>query len=80
MHETHVIEPIIKGISIHARKEGACRVSKVKLKVGMLTAVCEDSLRETFNILAQGTLLEQAALEITFFPGSRVEVVSFEIE
>lgn len=80
MHETHLIEPVIKGINIHAQKEGAKRVSKVRLKVGMLTAVGEDSLRETFTILAKGTLLEKAALEITFFPGSRVEVVSFDIE
>ena len=80
MHETHLIEPIIKGISEHAQKEGAKSVSKVHLKVGALTGVKEDSFKETFLVLAKGTILEAAELEITFFPGTRVEVVSFDVE
>ena len=80
MHESHLIEPIIKGISQHARQEGAKSVTKVRLKVGMFTAVKEDSFKETFAVLAKGTMLENAELEITFFPGSRIEVVSFDVE
>lgn len=79
MHETHLIEPVIKGISEHASKEGARSVTKVKLKVGNLVCVREDSFRETFAVLAKGTMLENAELELTFFPGSRVEVLSFDI-
>ena len=80
MHESHLIEPIIKGISEHAQKEGAKSVSKVRLKIGSFTGVKEDSFRETFAVLAGGTMLENAKLEITFFPGSRIEVVSFDVE
>jgi hydrogenase nickel incorporation protein HypA/HybF len=80
MHETHLIEPIIKGISKHAQKEGARGVSKIRLKVGMFTGVKEDSLRETFAVLAKETMLENAELEIIFFPGSRIEVVSFDVD
>ena len=80
MHETHLIKPVIEGISEHAKKEGAGVVSKVRLKVGDLACVKEDSFRETFGLLAKGTVLENAKLEITFFPGSRVEVVSFDID
>ncbi|GAF84081.1 unnamed protein product [marine sediment metagenome] len=80
MHEAHLIKPIIKGISQHAQKEGARYVSKVRLKIGTLTAAKEDSFREAFLVLAKGTMLENAKLEITFFPGSRIEVVSFDIE
>lgn len=80
MHESHLIEPIIKGISEHAQKEGAKLVTKVRLKVGELTGVKEDSFRETFAILAKGTVLENAELELTFSPGSRIEVISFDIE
>ena len=80
MHETHLIQPVIKGICEHAIKEGAKAVSKVRLKVGQLTCVKEESFRETFFVLAKGTILEKSKLEITFFPGSRVEVVSFDIE
>lgn len=80
MHETHLIEPVIKGISEHAKKEGAKTVSKVRLKIGELTCVKEDSFRDTFQVLAKGTILEDAGLELTFFPGSRIEVISFDVE
>jgi hydrogenase nickel incorporation protein HypA/HybF len=80
MHETHLIEPVIKGISEHAKKEGAGKVTKVHLKVGTLTGASSDSFTETFNILSKGTILEGAKLELTFFPGTRIEVLSFDVE
>ena len=80
MHETHLIQPIVKGITEHAQKEGAKRVTKVKLKVGLLLGVKEDSFKETFGLLTQGTILEQAQLELNFFPGTRIEVISFDVE
>jgi hydrogenase nickel insertion protein HypA len=80
MHESHLIEPIIKGISEHAQKEGAKSVSKVRLKIGQFMGIQGDSFRETFKVLAKGTMLESAELEITFFPLSRIEVVSFDVD
>jgi hydrogenase nickel incorporation protein HypA/HybF len=80
MHETHLIEPIIKGISEHAKKEGARAVSKVHIKVGLLTGVKEESFKETFAVLAKGTMLENAKIELTFFPGTIIQVLSFDIE
>lgn len=80
MHESHLIEPIIKGISEHAKREGAKSVTKVRLKVGELTGVKEDSFKETFSILTMGTILEGADIELTFFPGTRIEVISFDVE
>ena len=80
MHESHLIEPIIKGISEHARKEGGKKVTKVRLKIGQLTGVKEDSFKETFNMLAKATMLEGSELVINFFPGTRIEVVSFDVE
>jgi Zn finger protein HypA/HybF involved in hydrogenase expression len=80
MHETHLIEPIIEGIAAHAQREGAQIVLKVRLRVGELTGVKEESFKETFSMLAKGTLLEKADLEISFFPGSQIEVISFDID
>jgi hydrogenase nickel incorporation protein HypA/HybF len=80
MHETHLIKPVVEGISKHAKEEGAKKVSKVRLKIGELTGIKEASFRETFSVLSKGTLLENAELEIVFFPASRIEVVSFDIE
>ncbi len=80
MHETHLIEPIIKGVCEHARQEGAKAVTKLRLKVGQLTGVKEDSFKETFKMLAKGTLLQDAVLEIVFFPGTIIQVISYDIE
>lgn len=80
MHEHHAIKPIIKGVSNHARREGAKSVTKLRLKVGQLACHGEESFRSAFATLAKGTMLENAALEITMFPGTVVQVVSFDIE
>ena len=80
MHETHLIEPVVQGISEHAQREGANKILKIRLKVGELTGVKEESFRNTFAILAKGTLLEEAELELTFFPGTNIEVTSFDID
>jgi hydrogenase nickel incorporation protein HypA/HybF len=80
MHETHLIEPVIKGIEQHAKEEGAKKVTNVKIKVGALTGIKEDSFKETFSVLAKGTILEGSELEITMFPGTIVQVLSFDVE
>jgi hydrogenase nickel incorporation protein HypA/HybF len=80
MHETHLIDPVIKGICEHAKKEGAQKVTTVRLKIGQFLGVKEDSFRETFTVLSKGTLLEGAKLEVIFFPAYRIEVVSFDID
>ena len=80
MHESHLIEPIVKGVSEHAQKEGASKVSNIKIKVGQLTGVKEDSFKETFKTLAKGTPCEEAELELTFFPGTIIQVISFDVE
>ena len=80
MHELHLIEPIIKSISEHAQKEGAKIVTKVHLKLGQFTGAKEDSFRETFGVLSKGTILENARLELTSFPCSHVQVLSFDFE
>ncbi len=80
MHESHLITPLVKGIDEHARKEGATKVTRVRLKVGILTGAGETSFKETFRVLSKDTILENAELEVTFFPGSHVEVLSFDVE
>ncbi|NQT95341.1 MAG: hydrogenase maturation nickel metallochaperone HypA [Candidatus Omnitrophica bacterium] len=80
MHETHLIEPIVKGISEHAAKEGAKAVTNIKIKVGQLIGVKEDSFKETFKVLAKDTVCKDAKLELIFFPGTNIQVISFDVE
>ena len=62
------------------KEEGATKVTKVHLKVGQLLGVKEESFTETFQVLSKGTPLEGARLELTFFPGTRIEVISFDVD
>jgi Zn finger protein HypA/HybF involved in hydrogenase expression len=80
MHEPRLLGPVIKGIAEHAKKEGAKTVTTVRLKIGQRLRLQEEAVRETFIALTQGTILEGAKLELTFFPAYRIEVVSFDIE
>jgi hydrogenase nickel incorporation protein HypA/HybF len=79
MHETHLIQPIIRHVTAHARKEGAEKVVKVRLKIGELTGLKEAAFKQTFSLLTRGTILETADLEVSFFLGDTVELVSFDI-
>ncbi len=80
MHETHLIQPLIQGIGEHARREGASKVTRVSFKVGQLIGTNEQAFRETFSLLAKGTMLEGASLELIFLPGTRLEVIAFDVE
>ncbi|MBU2473588.1 MAG: hydrogenase maturation nickel metallochaperone HypA [Candidatus Omnitrophica bacterium] len=80
MHETHIIKPIIKGICEHAEKEGAKSVSKIHIKIGQLNGIKEESFKETFKVLAESTACQGAELELTFFPGTNIQVLSFDVE
>ncbi len=51
-----------------ARKAGASQVTVVYLRVGALSAVVPDALRFSFDIVADGTILAGARLEIEELP------------
>jgi hypothetical protein len=44
------------------------------------TGVKKESLKATFLMVAKDSLLEKADLEISFFPGTQIEVISFDID
>ena len=69
MHEMALCESILELIGEQARVQGFTRVSTVWLEVGRLAAVELAALRFGFEVLARGTLVEGAALEITQVPG-----------
>ena len=68
MHEVSICESIIDILAEHAAKEGAAKVTYVRLKVGEMAGVVEDSLRFAFEIVAKGTVAEGAELVIDHIP------------
>ncbi len=61
MHELALTESIVTRVSEHA---GGGRVRRVTLEVGRLTCVSPDAMRFCFDVVAEGTALEGAMLEI----------------
>ncbi len=65
MHELAITDGIISGVC--ERLPGQ-RVRRVTLEIGALTAVLPDAVRFCFDVCAQGTALEGAALDIVEIP------------
>ena len=61
MHELALIQSVVEMVTEHA--QGRC-VRRVKLEIGKLTCVTPDAMRFCFDVVAAGTPLEGARLEI----------------
>ncbi|MDI3461572.1 MAG: [NiFe] hydrogenase nickel incorporation protein HypA [Nitrospira sp.] len=66
MHELSITRNIVAIVS--ERANGAT-VTHVTLEVGKLSAVIPDAIRFCFDIVAKGTVLEGALLEVIEIPG-----------
>ena len=65
MHELALTQSIVEIVAQHA---GDGRVRRVTLKVGKLSCVMPDAIRFCFDVVAAGTALEGARLEIIEVP------------
>lgn len=66
MHELAITQEIVALVSERA---GEARVARVVLEIGRLSAVLPDAVRFCFDLCAEGTPLEGAALDIVETPG-----------
>ncbi|GAA6622126.1 hydrogenase maturation nickel metallochaperone HypA [Scytonema sp. NUACC26] len=61
MHELGITQNIVAIVSEHAQGK---KVQRVLLEIGKLSAIMPDAVRFCFDVCAQGTVLENATLEI----------------
>jgi hydrogenase nickel incorporation protein HypA/HybF len=61
MHELALIQSVVEMVTEHA--QGRC-VRRVKLEIGKFTCVMPDAMRFCFDVVAAGTPLDGARLEI----------------
>ena len=66
MHELAITQSIVDAVT---ERTGATRVGTVRLEIGTLSGVVVDSVRFCFELVAAGTPLEGARLEIAEPPG-----------
>ena len=66
MHELAIVQSVVDTIG---ERLGEARVSRVTLEIGRLSGVVSDSVRFCFDLVAQGTTLDGATLDIVEEPG-----------
>lgn len=64
MHEMSLAESMLQIIEDTARKQGFTRVKTIWLEIGQLACVEPESLRFAFDVVARGSIAQQARLEI----------------
>ncbi|MCS7233693.1 MAG: hydrogenase maturation nickel metallochaperone HypA [Synergistetes bacterium] len=68
MHEFSLAEALISVVLEEAVKYGACRILKVRVRVGKLVGVVPDLLSFAFGSLAEGSIAKGAKLELEEVP------------
>jgi hydrogenase nickel incorporation protein HypA/HybF len=66
MHEMGITQSIV---AIVAEQAAGRKVKRVTLEIGKLAAVMPDAIRFCFDVVAQGSALDGAALDIIEVPG-----------
>lgn len=68
MHELSIASSVVEIASAHARRHGAGKVTRVTLRIGLLSCIHEHALRSGFSLVAEGTPLADAELELIAVP------------
>src|ERR1700694_2211181 len=68
MHELSIVSSVVETVMESLEAYPGARVVEVRLKVGALASVGEDSLQFCFGIAAEGTPLEGSRLVVTTVP------------
>lgn len=70
MHELPVVEDVIRVVGEQAEDRHLKRVSRITLVIGELSSVIDESVQMYFELLAEGTLCEGAALAFEHVPAT----------
>jgi hydrogenase nickel incorporation protein HypA/HybF len=70
MHEASIIEAVLESAATAARAAGATTITRIHLRVGMLSGVVPEALEFAFEALKPATPAATAALEIERTPAT----------
>ena len=70
MHELSVTESLLKIAVDHADKASAQRVTDLNIVMGDLASMVDESIQFYWDIIAQGTIAEQAKLHFRRVPAA----------
>ncbi len=69
MHEISIMQSTLELAEQRARTEGGTAITRICLRVGLVSGVVPESLEFAFDVLKQGTMAGEASLEIERVPG-----------
>ena len=78
MHELSVTESLLKIAVEHAEKANARRVTDLHIVIGDLASMVDDSIQFYWEIIAKGTIAEQAKLNFRRVPAQLQCMTCFE--
>lgn len=78
MHELSVTESLLKIALEHAEKANARRVTDLNIVIGNLASMVDDSIQFYWEIIAKGTIAEQAKLNFRRVPAQLQCMTCFE--
>jgi hydrogenase nickel incorporation protein HypA/HybF len=68
VHETALAAGIVRIVREEARRHNVARITEIHVQVGLLSAVEAHSLSACFELLAEGSVAQGAALKIANAP------------
>jgi hydrogenase nickel incorporation protein HypA/HybF len=68
MHELSIISSVVDTVTESVAAYPGARVKEVRLRVGALASVVEDSLQFCYGIATEGTVLEGSKLVVNVLP------------
>jgi len=68
MHELPITENILEIVIKHANNAGAQKVNSINIVIGKLASVVDDSVQFYWDIIAKGTIAEEANLKFIRIP------------
>lgn len=68
MHELSIVTSVVEAVTAAVAKLPAARVVSVRLRVGVMASVVEDSLTFCYDLATEGTPLAGSKLEIESLP------------
>ncbi len=68
MHELSIVSSVVEAVTESLEKYPGARVKEVRLRVGALAAVIEDSLQFCYGIATEDTPLEGSRLVVNLVP------------
>lgn len=80
MHELSMVQELFNVLKEQAKKHDVKKVTKVKLTMGEYSTVEPSHLKSCFDLLAQGSIFENAEIEIEKTSGDDVGVLGMEGE